>query len=344
MEKKREKSKRVTITQVAEAAGVTIATVSHVINGTAPISAETIARVNEVIEELHYVPNMTAKSLRSKRSKSIGVLIPDLNNNFYYRILSVFSGLAFEHGFIVQIFGYEDSVEKELQAIYNLASNSVDTVVILNGHGDEKGIRHLLDLHKNVILADRNSDIPGVKCLYFDNSKAIFDGIKLLKDKGYRNIGFLAENPEFGNVKERLAAYKEALQANELTYKEENVFMYSQPSVGAMLNGYHAVKNIVGKRTREEMPDGLIAMSDLLAIGAMKAFDELGYGIPDDIGIISYDNLNISSFVRPGLTTIEQSQTAMGEALFRVVKAVYEGDAVEEKVVLPQTLIVRESC
>lgn len=344
MEKKREKSKRVTITQVAEAAGVTIATVSHVINGTAPISVETTARVNEVIERLHYVPNMTAKSLRSKRSKSIGVLIPDLNNNFYYRILSVFSSLAFEHGFIVQIFGYEDSAEKELEAIYNMASSSLDTVIILNGREDEKGIRHLLDLRKNVILADRNSDIPGVTCLYYDNSKAIFNGVKLLKEKGCANIGFLAENPEFSNIKERLSAYKKALQLYNLSYEEAMIYSYSKPFAGAMLNGYHAVLENMVSVSKENMPDGLIVMSDLLAIGAMKALDELGYRIPDDIKIISYDNLNISSFVRPALTTIEQSQTVMGEELFRVVQAAYEGRPVESKIVIPQTLIVRESC
>lgn len=344
MEKKREKSKRVTITQVAEAAGVTIATVSHVINGTAPISVETTARVNEVIERLHYVPNMTAKSLRSKRSKSIGVLIPDLNNNFYYRILSVFSSLAFEHGFMVQIFGYEDSAEKELEAIYNMASNSLDTVIILNGREDEKGIRHLLDLRKHVILADRNSDIPGVTCLYYDNSKAIFDAVKLLKETGCKSIGFLAENPEFGNVRERLSAYKEALRQYDLPYKETMIYSYSKPFAGAMLNGYHAVLENMTSIPKENMPDGLIAMSDLLAIGAMKALDELGYLIPEDIKIISYDNLNISSFVRPALTTIEQSQTVMGEELFRVVQAVYEGRSVENKIVIPQKLIVRESC
>lgn len=338
------KKNRITIRHVAEMAGVTIGTVSHVINGTAPISPETTARVKEVIAELNYVPNITAKSLRSKNSKMVGFLIPNLNNSFYSRISSTFIDLAFENGFIVQMLGYEYSLEKELQAIGSLASNSVDIVIILNGHGDEEGIRRLLDARKSVILADRVSDIEGVKCVYFDNRKVIYQAIELLKKKGYQRIGFLSEPLALVNVQERFEAYRTAMESLGYVFREEDIFICENFQLDAMVSGYHYVKEVLGNQGGRELPDAFIATSDLLAIGAIKAFRECGLKVPGDVGIISYDNLDISSFVDPGLTTIEQNQVLMGKELFRLVKALSEKEVVQEHIVLPQKLIIRESC
>lgn len=330
--------------QVAERAQVTIGTVSHVINGTATISAETQARVREAIRELNYVPNTTAQTLRSKKSKLVGFLIPNLNNSFYSRISSAFIDLAFENGFIVQILGYEYSPEKEMQAINSLVSNSVDIVVILNGCGDEDGIRRLLDARKKVILADRISEIPGVKCIFFDNSRTIFDAIALLRKKGYRKVGFLSEPLALTNVRDRYDAYREALSVSGYEFSEENVFICEGFQLNALQNGYRYVKEILETCRTEDLPDAFIATSDLLAVGAIKAFREYGFSVPGDVGIISYDNLDISSFVEPPLTTIEQNQKMMGEQLFETVKALSENREVEDRIVLPQKLIVRESC
>lgn len=338
------KKNRITIRQVAEKAGVTIGTVSHVINGTATISPETTARVREAIEELNYVPNMTAKSLRSKKSKMVGFLIPNLNNSFYSRISSTFIDLAFENGYIVQILGYEYSLEKELQAINSLASNSVDIVVILNGYGDEAGIKHLLDARKKVILADRISDMKGVNCVYFENQKAIFEAVALLKAKGYKRIGFLSEPLALTNVQDRFAAYRQAITASGYEFREDNVFICESFRLNAMVNGYRYMKEILQSQPSRIIPDAFIATSDLLAIGAIKAFRECGYSVPGDVGVISYDNLDVASFVDPPLTTIEQNQVMMGTELFRMVKAISENGPIEETIVLPQKLIVRESC
>lgn len=339
-----QKRNRITIRHVAERAGVTIGTVSHVINGTATISPETSERVRAAIDELHYVPNLTARSLRSRKSKVVGFLIPNLNNTFYSRISSTFIDLAFENGYIVQILGYEYSLEKELQAINSLASDSVDIVIILNGYGDEKGIRQLLDARKQVILADRTSEIPGVNCVCFDNKMGVAEAVKLLKSRGYQRIGFLSEPLALTNVQERFTAFKQALSENGYAFQEEQVFICESFQLNAMVNGYHYVKDILQTGAMKELPDAFIATSDLLAIGAIKAFRECGYSVPGDVGIVSYDNLDIASFVDPGLTTIEQNQTMMGKELFRMVKAISEKETLQEQVILPQKLIIRESC
>ena len=320
----KKKSNRVTITQVAEKSKVTIGTVSHVINGTAPISPEVTARVQKVIEELNYIPNMTARSLRSKKSKQVGFLVPNLNNSFYPRILSTFINHAFEHEFIVQIFGYEYSVEKELQVMNNLSSNSVDIVIIINGMGDEAGINRLLDMHKKVILADRFSDMKGVNCIFFDNNQAILEAVALMKSKGYRKIGFISEPLTFTNIQERFAGFQAALSACGYAFAEDDVFICGGFQLDALVNGYHYMSNILEKRDKKHLPDAFIATSDLLAIGTIRALREHGYQVPGDFGIISFDNIEISSFVNPRLTTIEQNQTDMGTELFHLVQAISE--------------------
>ncbi len=341
---KEKKNNRVTITQVAERACVTIGTVSHVINGTASISAEVTARVQKAIRDLNYIPNMTAKSLRSKKSKQVGFLVPNLNNSFYPRILSTFINLAFDNEYIVQIFGYEYSLEKELQAINILSGNSVDIVIILNGFGDEAGIQQLLDMHKKVILADRFSDIKGANCIYFDNSQVMLEAISLLKSKGYRKIGFISEPLLFTNVRERFAAFQEALPAYGYTFTEENVFICDGFRLDALENGYRYMKNVLDERDKTNLPDAFVATSDLLAIGIMRALRERGYQVPEDIGIISFDNIEISSYVNPRLTTIEQNQTEMGTELFHLVQDINDNKKVDDKIILPQRLVVRDSC
>ena len=338
------KSRSVTIRQVAERAGVTIGTVSHVINGTATISAETTARVREAIRELNYVPNITARSLRSKRNKMLGILVPNLNNSFYSRILSTFTDLAFAEGYVVQIFGYEYSVEKEIQILNTLANDSLDLVIIMNGSGDEEGIRRLREAGKQVILADRNAVSEEASSICFDNRQGIAQAIRLLKDKGCQTVGYLSEPLALSNVQERFEAYRDSMLAEYGCVRREYVYFCDDFRLDALNSGYQYMKRVLEQNDRETLPDAFLATSDLLAIGAIRACRECGYRVPEDFGFISFDNLDISSFVSPALTTIEQNQVAMGKALFKLVQEVRGSNNAHKHIVLPQTLVIRESC
>ena len=352
------KSKKVTIRQVAERAGVTIGTVSHVLNDTATISAETTARVKDAIRELNYVPNVTARSLRSKRNKMLGILVPNLNNNFYSRILSTFTDLAFAEGYVVQIFGYEYSVEKELQILHTLASASLDLVIIMNGCGDEEGINRLRAAGKQVILADRDSGTEGVCSVCFDNRQGVWKAIELFQRKGYQRVGYLSEPLDLSNVQERYQAYGEAMEKAYGGIREEDIFFCEDFRLDALNNGYRYMKQVLESREKEQLPDAFLATSDLLAIGAMRACRECGYEIPADFGFVSFDNLDICSFVSPAMTSIEQNQVAMGTALFELVKELHKDggqsrstqeqstweQSAMRRIVLPQKLIERESC
>lgn len=338
------KAKRVTITQVAEKAGVTIATVSHVINGTAPISEETTKRVQQVIKELHYIPNATAKSLRSKKKYTIGLMIPNLNNNFHSKVASTFVDRAYEEGYSVQIHGYEYSLERECRELERLEGNDIGIIVIFNGSGDEKQIQEFQKKGIPVVLADRSTDLPNVPYIKFDNQKVMDEIVGMLKEKGYRRIGFFSEPIELTNLKDRFDGYKNAVENSGYVFEEKYVFTRDDLCLDNLKNGYLYMKEILEKYEKEELPDAWIASSDLLAIGMMRAINETGYRIPEDFGVVGFDNIEVSGYVNPRLTTVEQNQTMLGERLMEMVKQVNSGAKNIENISLEQKLVVRNSC
>ena len=168
-----QKNRRATMKDVARRAGVTIGTVSHVINGTAPISEETTARVREAIRELNYVLNLAARHMRRKEKRQIGLLIPKLDNNFYARIASVLMEDAYQEDYTVLMLSYEYSSEKEKRGLVNMVQNDTETIVIVNGEDDENSIRKLVASGFHVILADRRSTIPGTSYIAYDNHQVL---------------------------------------------------------------------------------------------------------------------------------------------------------------------------
>ena len=187
-----QENRRATMKDVARCAGVTIGTVSHVINGTAPISEETTARVREAIRELNYVPNLAARHMRRKEKRQIGLLIPKLDNNFYARIASVLMEDAYQEDYTVLMLSYEYSSEKEKRGLVNMVQNDTETIVIVNGEDDENSIRKLVASGVHVILADRRSTIPGTSYIAYDNHQVLLETIGFLKQKGYQSISLRA--------------------------------------------------------------------------------------------------------------------------------------------------------
>lgn len=336
--------KRATVKDVAERAGVTIGTVSHVINGTAPISEQTVDRVRQAIKELDYVPNSAARSIRKKEKNLVGMLIPKITNSFYSLIASTFIDEADRENITVSLVGYEYSLEKEKRGLYSLMQNNVDTIVIAGGSaGDEEYIRTLLDRGLHVILADRRSTFPHVSSVEYDNRKVLSQAVGYLKEKQYGTIGFLGESLVLNNLHERLGGYREALREHGYTYGDRYVFISDAFCQDHVQNGYLFTREILSSHGREELPDAFIITSDLIAIGAMKAMREAGYQVPGDFGVIGFDDLEISPYMQPALTTVKQDRVLLGKELWRLVKAGRAGEPAEH-VRLSQELIIRDSC
>ncbi|MBU9726384.1 LacI family DNA-binding transcriptional regulator [Diplocloster modestus] len=335
--------RRTTIKEVAVRAGVTIGTVSHVINGTAPISPETTERVREAVRELDYKPNPMARYMRSKKSRMIGLMIPNLNNSFYSQVASTFMEMADADGYTVLILGYEYSTEREKKELESLVQNNVDAVVVVNGHDDEEAIDRLTRQGISVILADRRMEGRKIPYIQYDNRKILDQVVSMLKEKGYRSIGFISEKLDLTNLQDRFEGYKKVLGAHGYEFRQEHVFISEKLCLDNMRAGYQFTKDLLQGYKKEELPEAFLASSDLLAIGMLRAFLEAGYQVPGDFGVVGYDNLPIAGFVHPRLTTVNQDRELLGKELWRMTRARIE-DGIVENVTLQQELIIRESC
>ena len=335
--------KRATIKDVAKKAGVTIGTVSHVLNGTASISRETTERVRQVVHELGYVPNASARNMRKKHNRMIGLLVPKISNYYYSQLSSVFMNEAAKDGYTVMLLSYEYSLDREKEEIRNLIENNVEAIVIVNGSRDEESIRDAIDKKLKIVLADRRTDLADVPYVEFENKVEIIKAVRLLKQKGYRSVGFLSESLDLSNLQDRYEGYKLALQENGYEYRADYVYISDEFRQDHLEQGYCFIKKLLSEKTEEELPEAFFISSDMMALGIIKGMEESGYRIPEDFGIISYDDLQVAAFSRPALTTIRQDRHILGRTLWDITRKKVMGMEVEN-IRLPQKLVVRESC
>lgn len=336
--------KKVTITQVAQYAGVSVGTVSNYLNGTVSVSPEKAERVQQAVNDLEYTPDALASSLRRKSSKTIYVLTPNLRNAFYTNIISALMECAYKAGYSVSISGYEYSDERERKQLRILEScKQGSSVIIFNGYNDETEIRRLVKKDMHVILADRQTLVKNTSSVNYENYQIVFDLVRLLKEKGYRTIGLMAELTELENIRKRRDSFIEAMHYYGFENPEHYVFADKSLSLDKLRNSYLYMKWLLENNDTKELPKAWIATSDYLAIGMMRAINEKGYSIPGDFGIVGFDNLDLSGYINPRLTTAEQDQELFGKKLWEVVKKMKQTGKTEQ-VILPQKIIIRESC
>ena len=336
--------KRVTITQVAKYAGVSVGTVSNYLNGTASVSHDRAQRIQKAIDELDYIPDTLASSLRRKDSTAIHILTPHLDSAFYTSTISTLMHCAYKAGYTVHISSYEYSADIEKQQLRALESSKPGTsVIIFNGFDDQTEIRRLAKKQIHVILADRQ-ELPGyTSSVVFDNRRAPFEIVCLLKNRNYKRIGLFTEPTKLQNIHERGEGFIEAMKFFDFSEPEHDVFSRPDLSLDKLKNGYLYMMEILESHKREELPDAWLATSDYLAFGMMRAINEKGYSIPEDFGIIGYDNIEISGYVNPRLTTVEQDQKLFGKTLWSVINE-YNKTGKFQNIELPQKIKMRGSC
>ncbi len=337
-----DKPARITIHDVARQAGVTIGTVSHVINGTAKISPKTTKRVNEAIQLLNYRPNPYAQALRRSRAKSIGCLIPDITTSFYSSFFSSFVEYAYESAYSVSVINFQHNPKYEVAEIENLISRNVDAILIYNGFDDNAGLEMIQQANIPLILIDRYQE--GYSCISFDNSQTIQTLVQLLKTSGHTKIGYLSESIIIQNLNDRYIGFITGMQKYGLETDIRNVQINRHPQIDNLSIGYRLMQERLQKGGLKNLPSVYIASSDLIAFGAMRAIRESGLSIPDDISIIGCDNLRMDDYVDPPLTTISQSYQDIAAQAWKTLCTIFEkpdcGPIISK---LPQHLVIRQS-
>lgn len=323
---------KVNIKTIAELAGVSVATVSRVINQNGRFSAETEATVKRVMEELHYVPNTVAKGLRENRTKVIGVIVPDITNPHFAKFVLEIETKLFEYSYSTVICNTNESVELEQKHVDTLISKRVDGIIFISGIG-----HYYLDDIATVYVDRRPDGYDEQKlCIVeSDNENGGYLAAKKLIECGCHDIAILYSYHMDFNQKMRYKGYKKALKEAGLTEQTIDVKVISAPAAT------EAVKNHIENGNHF---DGLVCTTDTLAVGAILALQEIGLRVPEDVKLTGFDDSTLASLYTPSISSIRQMVSLMAEKAVENLMAIIEDEDIETLLhVLPVRLVERET-
>lgn len=300
--------RRVTIRDVAQRAGVSVSTVSRVLNGhdLKHMRPETKARVLAAIEELDYTPVKAARTLRRQRTQVIGILLPDISNPFFSLLARGVEAVAFEKGYSTLICDSDHLVEKESQYLDILLAEGVEGVVFIPvGRPDMGRIQRFLRRGIKIVVADRR--VEGLPMVQADNCGGSAALTRYVIQLGHRRIAYLAGPREVSSAEERLAGFLSAMEEEGLSpvWLRYGHFTFE--------SGYHLTRKLLNQCT----VDAILTGNDLMAVGAIRAAEEFGLRIPDDIGVAGFDHIPLADLVKPKLTTAEVPASQIGQEAAR---------------------------
>lgn len=331
------KKDHITIKEVAQKSGVSISTVSRALSGGANVSEDIKRRVMNAASDLKYEPNMAAQMLKGAPLKALGLIMPNVSAVMFPSIVKGIEDEAFPNGYSLFICNTDERRDIEEQYIDSFTRRSIDGIIFMTAHINNTRI---VDLHKKgfpVIALNRH--IPKVTdAVVMDNYWGGYKNADYLISKGIRKIAYLDGWNYLELYRQRIKAVRKRLSESGLEIPEKMYFK----NLDALDDGYAATKELFESGQR---PEAIIAASDLKAIGAIKALNELKMQIPKDISIISFDNIDISQWINPALTTMAQPFYKMGrQSCRRLLERIASKTPLKETTfAIKGDLIIRDS-
>lgn len=342
----------ITIKDIAKECGVSIATVSRVINGSPKVLPETREKIELAIKKYNYSPNAIAKSLVSRKSSSIGVTIPDISNPYFSRLFCEIEATAHEENYSVFLCNtmfrssHSSNPEKQREEDYfqMLIEAKVAGAIIAGGHldvlrQDKSYLDSLLRLANAVPLVILSKKIPGIPAIFLDREEntGMVQAIHFLASLGHEKIAFLGGEKGITITEERLITYRNTLDSLHIPHSEDRVVLTDY----YVSDGYTAAKHLIEKK----IPfTAALAINDNVAIGALRAFTDCGIAVPNDISLISCEEFGMSAFYTPRLTGIERHSDVFGQLVINTLLACIRQDTLPAFTPIISDLMIRESC
>ena len=297
------------IREVAKRAGVSTATVSRVVNGTAPVDARTEKRVRAAIARTGYYPNTHARTLGTGKSHIYGLIISDIENPFFPELVKCFERMAVEHGHEVLIANSDYRPERMEICVRRMLERKVDGVAIMTSEMDPQLIRMLSGRGIPIVFLDTGAVGDKISSISLDYDSGVDQAIDHLTSLGHRRIGFVSGPVNLASAQTRHEAFLSSLARKKLECRAE----YIRTGNHRFDGGYAAMLEILKLPVR---PTAVLASNDLTAIGIMGAIYAAGLRVPDDISVVGFDDIALSSFMSPPLTTIRLSRPEIAEYAF----------------------------
>lgn len=325
-----------TIRDVAKLAGVSVATVSRVLNKNGYVNKETEQKVMKAIEQLHYQPNAVARGLAGKQTGTIALILPDISNPFFPEIARGVEDVAQRHGYTVILCNSDDQGHKERSYIEVLKKKYIDGIIFASNTLGEDDLEKMRRNDIPLVVLDRapNSQLCSVvRSQNFEGAKL---AVQHLLDTGCKKIAHIYGPQEFVTAKKRMAGYEESVMH----------FPWYTPSLMVpghfrVDGGLQAVKELMA---RHPDVDGIFAGNDLMAIGALKGLHQMGIKVPHDVALIGFDGIGLTQITEPELSTVAQPIYEMGTLAAKVLIEKIETGLDEDRLYeLDVTLVERDS-
>jgi LacI family transcriptional regulator len=298
-----------TLKEIAAQLGISITTVSKSLKGYSDVSEKTKKAVIELAQKLHYTPNSFAVNLRTKESKTIGLIIPTLVHDFFSNVIRGILEEAEKRDYLVIILQSNEKLEFEKKQIDLLLNKRVDGILmsLSNETGDFEHLKSIIAHNTPLVLFDKIAKLVSCSKVTINDKKAAYDAVSYLIKRGYKKIAHFRGSYLPQNAIDRFLGYKKALEDNGIPYDSSLVFVCDNNT--DFEDGYENAKKVI-----DEHPeiDAIFAVTDLVAIGIIKYFNETGISIPKQIAVLGFSNWFMSSVISPKLSTIDQPGFEIG--------------------------------
>ncbi|KGN00572.1 LacI family DNA-binding transcriptional regulator [Clostridium botulinum] len=331
-----------TIKDISRIAGVGVSTISRVLNNHPDVKDETRKKVLEVIEEVNYIPNNSARNLKRNTSKSIGVLVKGINNPFFSKMIKSIEEKIDDKKYSMILHYNESSTDDFDAAIELIKEKKLKGLICLGGNFDNLDKKQMDNLSVPIVIASSNITSDANKNLFssvvIENEKAAFDAVEYICKLGHKGIGIITTGEEDRSVgRLRFQGYKNAIFENGIKF-DENLVEIGEYTFES---GYEAMSRLLDKDLKIT---AVFVTTDIMAIGAAKAILSRGLKIPEDISIVGFDGIDYSKYFHPSLTTVEQPVENMAEKSIEILLNLINDKKINQHIVFKTKLLKRESC
>lgn len=334
--------KKISLKDIAEKAQVSTALVSYVLNGKekeSRVGHEIAAKIKEIARELNYEPNYLAKSLRSGKTQTIGLIIADISNPFFANIARIVEDEAKKYGYTVIIGSSDEQAEKSWDLISVFLNRQVDGFIIVSSENTEEQIQYLIDKNVAFVLLDRHFPDLSTDFVSLNSHKAAFDAGTHLIQQGYRHIGLVAYKSRLFHMQERIRGYRESLEAGRIAFRSEWL-----KEVGFDTVEEEIKMGIDEMLASENRIDALIFATYRLAIASLKYINALGLKVPDDLAIVSFGQAEAFDLYYCPITYVLQPMEKLGKTAVEIlVNKLKKPDAEQQQILMEAKLMARNS-
>ena len=328
-----------TIHDIAKLVGVSKSTVSRVVSNQGYVKEETRLKIDQAMKELNYSPNYVARGMRTNKSSTIGLFIPDYSNPFYAELFKGIEQVTRKAGYVNLVCHTAEDPENELYYINELIKRQIDGIIFCTYNRSPEGIKYLKELSEKIPVVFMDPVFKGLGFSYVvsDGFAGTKSAVSYLYEKNCQNIAYIQGPKIHAVTKERYKGYLEGLKAQGEEVQKQYIF----EGDFSLDSGREAVRYFL---SLDNKPDAIVAATDVMAIGALKELNKAGVSVPGEVMVVGFDNIPLSELMEPSLTTIAQPIKELGEnAADLLLKKIRNPKTPNQQIVMHCSLIERES-